>query len=415
MPRLQQFPGVERHDGVKAGLPLRRQLDHMRDPGTGHPRADPCLANEGGVEGGDRGDLRFGEFQHHRAAIHLVNRTEQAAVAAVGHQNVQHESVHRVADLRHRNQRQAHDGGADIIGARRRQCHDVQHERGAVVGAAGLERRLDQRSAGILGRRTHPQDVGDAFVHQRAMHAVGAQQEAIVQRDRMAGVIQAKFRFDAECAGEHRRIPTAVAHVVGGQAQQAIAAQTVGARVADMQQMRETAAQHQRGECAAHADEVRVLLPLGVDPGVERVEDAGPGAPHLHGLGHVPEAVEEAAHRGLRRHAAAFGAADAVGDGGRHVASLRGKLGAKYRAGEILIARSRTGGREVADACPRGCKIVAHPARLARSKFKAAAGNDRAGNSRRCWTPGRPSDHRSRGRACSCRHPWRRARRSGRG
>ena len=235
----------------------------MRNPGTGDPRADPCLADEGGVEGGDRGDLRLGELQHHRAAVHLVDRAEQPAVSAVGHQDVQHEPVHRVADLRHGNQRQAHDGGADIVGARRRQRHHVQHERGAVVGAAGLERRIDQRSAGILGRRAYPQDVGDAFVHQRAMHPVGAQQEAIVQRHRMAGVVQAQLRLDAECASEHRRIRPVLAHVVGGEAQQAIAAQPVGPRVADMQQMRETAAQDQRGEGAAHADKVACPAALG--------------------------------------------------------------------------------------------------------------------------------------------------------
>ena len=112
--------------------------------------------------------------------------------------------------------------------------------------------------------------------------------------------------------------------MIGGETDQAIAAQPVGPGVADMQQMREPAAQHQRGEGAAHADEVRVLLSLRVDPGIERIEDAGPGAPHLHGLRHVPEPVEEAAHRGLRRLAPAFGAADPVGDGRRHVPPFRG-------------------------------------------------------------------------------------------
>ncbi len=111
-----------------------------------------------------------------------------------------------------------------------------------------------------------------------------------------------------------------------------------------MQQVRETPAQDQRGEGAAHAYKVGVLLRLGINPRVERIEDAGPGATDLHGLRHVPEAVEETTHGGLRRHAAALGAADAVRDGRRHVASLRGKLGAKHRAGKILIARAGTRG-----------------------------------------------------------------------
>ena len=66
---------------------------------------------------------------------------------------------------------------------------------------------------------------------------------------------------------EHGRLAPVVAHMVGGQADQAVAAQPVGARVADMQQMREPAAQHQGGERAAHADKVGVLPALGVDPG----------------------------------------------------------------------------------------------------------------------------------------------------
>ena len=108
-----------------------------------------------------------------------------------------------------------------------------------------LERRLDQCAAGILGGRADTQDVGDGFVDQGAVHAVGAQQEAVVQRHRMAGVVQAQLRLDAQSAGQHGRFAAVVAHVIGGQPRQAVAAQPVGAGVADMQQMREPAAQHE--------------------------------------------------------------------------------------------------------------------------------------------------------------------------
>ena len=152
-----------------------------------------------------------------------------------------------------------------------------------------------------------------------------------------------------------------VAHVIGGEAGQAVAAQPVGARVADMQHVREPAAQHQRGKGAAHADKVRILPALGIDPGVERIEDARAGAAHLHGLRHVPEAVEEAAHRGFRRLAPALGAADAVGDRRRHVAPLRGEARAEHGADEILVARARSG-RRVKPMLARGDgRVVAHP------------------------------------------------------
>ena len=160
-PRLQQLALIERHDRVETGLPPRRQLDDAADPGTVHARADPRLAHEGGVVGGDGRDLGLGKLQHHLAAFDLVDRAEQAAVAAVGHQHLEHEAIDRLAVDRHRDQRQLHDGGADIGGFRRRQLDHVEHQGRAVVGAAGIERGRDQRARRIVGRGALAQDVGD--------------------------------------------------------------------------------------------------------------------------------------------------------------------------------------------------------------------------------------------------------------
>ena len=44
----------------------------------------------------------------------------------------------------------------------------------------------DQRARGIARRRALAQDVGDALVGQEPVHAVAAQQEAVVQRHRLA-------------------------------------------------------------------------------------------------------------------------------------------------------------------------------------------------------------------------------------
>ncbi len=150
-PRRQQFALIERHDGVETGLPPRRQFDDPADPGAVHARADPGLADEGRVIGGDRGDLRLGKFQRHLAALDFVDRAEQTGVAAVGHQHLEHETVDRLAVDRHRDQRQLHDGGADIGRFHRRQLDDVDHQRRAIIGAAGVERGRHQRARGIVG------------------------------------------------------------------------------------------------------------------------------------------------------------------------------------------------------------------------------------------------------------------------
>ena len=84
--------------------------------------------------GGDGRDLGLGKFQHHLAAFDLIDGAEEAAVAAVGDEHFENEAIDRLAIDRNRDQRQLHDGGADIGGFRRRQLDHVEHEGGAVVG-----------------------------------------------------------------------------------------------------------------------------------------------------------------------------------------------------------------------------------------------------------------------------------------
>ena len=76
------------------------------------------------------------------------------------------------------------------------------------------------------------------------MHAVAAQQKPIVQRDRLRPVVEARFRLGAERAGQHARpAGAAVAGMILGEAGEAVAPQPIGARIADMQQVGDAAAQ----------------------------------------------------------------------------------------------------------------------------------------------------------------------------
>ncbi len=233
---------------------------------------------------------------------------------------------------------------------RGRQVDNVDDKRRAIVGAAGLERGRDQRARGIVGRRARAQNVGDVIGRQIAVHAVAAQQKAIVQRHRLRGVVEPHLGLDAERAVENVRPAAAtLAHMIDGQERQAVAAQPVGARIADMKHMRDAPAQDQRGEGASHAGEIVVALGERIDPAVERIEDGRRCAAHFHGLGQIAKAVEKAAHRGLGGDAAAFSAADAVGDRRNNVAARLGQFLAEDGAAEILVALARPGLRREAD------------------------------------------------------------------
>ena len=232
-----------------------------------------------------------------------------------------------------------------------RQRDDIEDERGGVVGAAGLERRRDQRAGGILGSRALAHDVGDGLFRQKPVHAVAAQQKTVMQGDRLGRVVQAHFGLDPERAGQNVRAGGAVlAHVVGGEAAEAVAAEAIGAGVPGVQEVGDAAAQHQCRERAAHPGKLRVLATERVHPAVERADDPGAGPLHLHGLGQIAKPVEEAAHRGLGGDAATLRAADAVGDRGDHFRARLGQLRADHGAGEILVVLARPGLRGEADA-----------------------------------------------------------------
>ena len=190
------------------------------------------------------------------------------------------------------------------------------------------------------------------------MHAVGAEQEAVVQRHRLGRVVEPGIGLDAQRAGQQGAI--ALADMVDGQTGQAVATQAVGAGVADVKDVGVAATQDERGEGAAHAGQRRVLTALGVEPGVQGIDDAGGGAADFHRLGNLAKTVEKETDGGLGGDATAPGAADAVGDDGGDVAAFGRRGSAEHTADEILVAFPRPGLGGEADADERDRALAAH-------------------------------------------------------
>ncbi len=124
--------------------------------------------------------------------------------------------------------------------------------------------------------------------------------------------------------------------------------------------MGHAAAQHQGGESARHPRELVVPAPQSVNPPVERVDDPGRRAAHLHGLGQVPKSVEKAAHGDFGGDAAAPGAADSVGDRRHHLAARFGQFRADHCGGEILVLLARPSFRGKSDARPHAGVVLRH-------------------------------------------------------
>jgi hypothetical protein len=79
----------------------------------------------------------------------------------------------------------------ELLAVGRRQVEHVEHQRRQVVGAAGIERRIDQGARGIFRRGAFAEQGLQAVVGQRAMHAVAADQDAVVLPKANGRVVEA--------------------------------------------------------------------------------------------------------------------------------------------------------------------------------------------------------------------------------
>ena len=264
-----------------------------------------------------------------------------------------------------------------------------------------VERGGDQRFGGVVGSGALAQKLGDAIVGHDAMHAVAAQEKPVVQRDRLRRIVEARFTLGAKRARQHARVAgAAVTGMILSETSETVAPQPIGAGIADVQEVGDPAAQHQRSERARHPLELGVLAAERIDPGVERADNARPGAAHFHGLRQVPEAVEKTAHGELGGDASALGAADAVGDRRHHLAARFGQFRADDRGGEILVLLARSLVGKETDARPDPGVALRHCVslriKLRRSAFgrtpvsRRAIGPDEG----RCVNPAAGSDRR---------------------
>ena len=298
---LQRLAFVERHDRIQPRLPFDRQFDDLSDPQATHPRRNPRFADEGEAIRAFAGHARMRKLQHDLAAMPPVGRLEKAAVAAVREHVAKDEIVDDVAARRQIQDRKRRDRVREFVAIRRWQVHDVKHQRGDVVAAAGGERRVDQGMCQLLRRRALAQQLLDTVIGERAMDAVAAEQEPVVLPQADGCVVEAGELLEADGAVEQMGEVAAPGDMVLGQPLQASLAQPVGAGVADMDDMAKSSRQDHRRKGTAHAVEPRVDAALGVDPAIDALQRARGSAPHTKRFRQGIIGIDEAARSQVPR------------------------------------------------------------------------------------------------------------------
>ena len=227
---------------------------------------------------------------------------------------------------------------------------NVDHQRGGVVAGSRGDPGLDEFTRGLLGRVAPRQDFRDLPVHDAAMDAVAAQEIAVIEAQRVDGVIDADAFFGTDRAGED--VPQAGAGhgVVGGHLVEPSVAPAIGAGVADMDHMDLAPAQHEHGQRAGHPRELLVAPADGMRPGIEGLHRAGAVVLDAERLVLAEMALDEGAHRELGRLPSALGAADAVGDRRHRAQPCLLLAAARVECGVILVAFARTCVGRVAEA-----------------------------------------------------------------
>ena len=125
----------------------------------------------------------------------------------------------------------------------------------ALSASARAAASLNQLAGGFARRRALAQRRENLLLRQRAVHTVAAQQVAIMHTRTFGAVIGAQDVLRADGARQRMRGAGRAQGVVARQQGEFLVAQSVNARVANVEHMGPPPAQHQCTESARHAVE----------------------------------------------------------------------------------------------------------------------------------------------------------------
>jgi hypothetical protein len=345
--RFKRRALIERHHRVEAGLAIGCELDHRSHQQILQPCRHPGFAQEGEAIGGCARHGGLGKFDRDGSAVHRVDRLEQPAIMPVREQGRQFESVNHSARRRsfadwqpgqHRSER-----GLIGLGG----LENVDHHCGRIVIASCSECCGDDALGVSGGRGACAEQIGDAPVRQHAMHAVTAQQEAIVRAHRLDGMIEAHRGLDADRAIQDVRHVGTTQRMILGEPREFALAQSIGAAVTDVQDMRGAAAKGERCERGGGVFQRWIALALGMQPAVYSADGASGRALDADRFALAVHSIDEAPHREFGRDAPALGAADPIRECGHDALRVSLQAARIEQPDIIFIGRAAaTFGRE---------------------------------------------------------------------
>lgn len=345
---LQRAPAVPvEHDVERAGV--LGAFVHAHESVVAHALAQPGFVREHRAllrVAGARGMQRL---ERHQFARGRIARLVQQVHAGVGHQRGDDVAVERVAHLQQGRRRQAAAVAEFVVELPHIEADDADDQRGRVVARACVQRRLHQRLARLLGTALQGER-GQALRLEHAVHAIGAEHEAIAHAHVALRIVDAHLVVQADGARQPAAHVGMLEGVVLGQRHGRLAAgaHAPGARVAHMRERVALAVQHQRRQ---RGERGGAALPPPVvvgEPGVLRGDQAVERGSRLPGIGRREVVGEEAHDGGLRRLQAAPARGHAIGNGrdepARLVAGRR-----VHGAREVFVHVARSALAAVAD------------------------------------------------------------------
>jgi len=335
-----------------AALPRwRTGLDHMR---IVQAAGDPLLQQKALQIGRVAPQIHRRRLQHHFGAAGFVDGQVHMAAAADVQLANDAIAVELHARLQQWRQRQFAELPLHVVDGLLRQAVDAYQLCGEVVVAAVGQRLLDDLSrrhvevVAMFGHELRHVPRGDVLVD-----AIGDEQEQIADRQRQSAVVDLQVPVDAQRAAEVAGVRRHAHAVIFGQLFEVAVAQSIDARIADVEQVRAGRLEHQRAEgadiAAVAVIAVRAVAGLRMQPGIDRHQHPLRRLLHRPGVGGAEVVGKKARHRGFAGDMADLAAADAIGQCNGD--ALAGELGVSRHAGavKVLVGRFASAVRMLAE------------------------------------------------------------------